>query len=188
MVSLLFRLFYEFFKVGLFSIGGGMATIPFLSDMGEKTGWFTASDLMNMIAVSESTPGPIGINMATYVGFTVAGIPGAIVSTAGEVAPAIIIILIIAGFLKKFRTNKYVNNAFYGLKPASTGLIGAALLVVVEEVLFPEGFPGALSLKALILIPIIWYLSNRFKYTKGLHPICFIGICAVVGIVFQFAQ
>ena len=106
MISLLIRLFYEFFKVGLFSIGGGMATIPFLSDMGEKTGWFTASDLMNMIAVSESTPGPIGINMATYVGFTVAGVPGAIISTAGEVAPAIIIILIIAGFLKKFRTNK----------------------------------------------------------------------------------
>lgn len=90
------RLFWEFFKTGLFAIGGGMATLPFLHDIGEATGWFTQAQLMNMLAVSESTPGPIGINMATYVGFTVAGVPGAVIATLGEVTPSIIVILIIA--------------------------------------------------------------------------------------------
>ena len=99
------RLFWEFFKTGLFTIGGGMATLPFLHDMGEATGWFTQADLMNMLAVSESTPGPIGINMATYVGFTVAGIPGAVIATIGEVTPSIIVILIVAAMLTKFRNS-----------------------------------------------------------------------------------
>ena len=126
MMATYLRLCWEFFKTGLFAIGGGMATLPFLTNIGETTGWYTQTELMNMLAVSESTPGPIGINMATYVGFTVGGVPGAILATLSEVAPSIIIILIIAVMLKKFRDSKYVNNAFYGLRPASTGLIGAA--------------------------------------------------------------
>lgn len=186
MLNVYLRLIYEFFKVGLFSIGGGMATIPFLAHMGETTGWFSYTDLMNMLAVSESTPGPIGINMATYVGFTVAKLPGAIVATAGEVAPAIIIILIIAAILDKFRTNKYVDHAFYGLRPASAGLIGAAGLSVIMEVIFSGAGPLGLKPRALILAVIIWLLTNKVKPTKGWHPICFIGICAVVGIVFGF--
>ena len=129
------RLFWEFFKTGLFAIGGGMATLPFLHDIGEATGWFTQAQLMNMLAVSESTPGPIGINMATYVGFTVAGVPGAVIATLGEVTPSIIVILIIAALLRNFRENRYVDRAFYGLRPASTGLIGAACVSVVLEVL-----------------------------------------------------
>ena len=117
------QLFYEFFKTGLFAIGGGMetglfaigggmATLPFLHDIGQTTGWYTQAQLMNMLAVSESTPGPIGINMATYVGYTVGGIPGAIIATIGEVTPSIIVILIVAMMLKKFRDSKYVNDAF----------------------------------------------------------------------------
>ena len=125
-MNIYLRLYYEFFKTGLFAIGGGMATLPFLHDIGETTGWYTQAQLMNMLAVSESTPGPIGINMATYVGYTVGGIPGAIIATIGEVTPSIIVILIVAMMLKKFRDSKYVNDAFYGLRPASTGLIGAA--------------------------------------------------------------
>ena len=117
------RLFYEFFKAGLFAIGGGMATLPFLYNISDKTGWFTYGQLADMVAISESTPGPIGVNMATYVGFTTAGIPGAVVATVGLITPSIIIILIIAGFLKSFKDSKYVQNAFYGLRPASTGLI-----------------------------------------------------------------
>ena len=105
------RLFWEFFKTGLFAIGGGMATLPFLHDIGEATGWFTQAQLMNMLAVSESTPGPIGINMATYVGFTVAGVPGAVIATLGEVTPSIIVILIIAALLRNFRENRYVDRA-----------------------------------------------------------------------------
>ena len=94
------QLFYEFFKTGLFAIGGGLATLPFLSDMAERTEWFTQAQLADMLAVSESTPGPVGVNMATYVGFETAGIPGAIIATLGLVAPSIIVILIIASFLK----------------------------------------------------------------------------------------
>lgn len=134
-MTTLLRLYWEFFKTGLFAVGGGMATLPFLKNIGETTGWYTYGDLMNMLAVSESTPGPIGINMATYVGFTVAGVPGAVIATIGEVTPSIIVILIVAMMLKKFRENKYVDRAFYGLRPASTGLIGAACVTVIFEVL-----------------------------------------------------
>ena len=132
---ILLRLYLEFFKTGLFAVGGGMATLPFLKEIGESTGWYTYSDLLNMLAVSESTPGPIGINMATYVGYTVAGIPGVLAATIGEVTPSVIVILIIAAVLKNFRDNRYVNRAFYGLRPASGGLIGGAGIAVVLEVL-----------------------------------------------------
>lgn len=110
------QLFYEFFKTGLFAVGGGLATLPFLYDMADRTGWFTRTQLADMLAVSESTPGPIGVNMATYVGFVTRGIPGAIVSTLGLVTPSVIVILVIAAFLKAFRHNRYVEAAFYGLR------------------------------------------------------------------------
>ena len=134
------RLFYEFFKVGLFSIGGGLATLPFLRHLGEVSGWFSAADLANMVAVSESTPGAMGINMATYVGFTVGGqtglpfgnIAGAVIATLGLVAPSILVILIIAKFLQKFRQSAVVDGVFSGLRPASTGLIAAAGLSVAQ--------------------------------------------------------
>lgn len=197
------RLFWEFFKTGLFAIGGGMATLPFLKDIGEATGWYSYTDLMNMLAVSESTPGPIGINMATYVGFTVSGIPGAVIATIGEVTPSIIVILIVAAMLKKFRDSQYVNNAFYGLRPASTGLIGAACVAVILEVLTSvqvtspaagEGIVNLFSLaggsllnvRGLILAAVLLVLTNWVKPVKDWHPIVFIGISAVVGVVFHF--
>ena len=111
------QLFYEFFKTGLFAIGGGLATLPFLYDMADKYPWFTRTDLANMIAVSESTPGPIGVNMATYVGFTTGGILGSIIATCGLVLPSLIIIIIIAKFLESFQDNRFVQSAFYGLRP-----------------------------------------------------------------------
>lgn len=194
-----FQLFYEFFKAGLFAIGGGMATIPFLYEISDKTAWFTHSDLANMIAVSESTPGPIGVNMATYVGFItgsdqgglVFGILGAVIATLGLIAPSIIIILIIAAFLKSFRDSKYVNHAFYGLRPASTGLIAAAgITVAMSSLFFSEELAGGLSTAAVnwkswILAIVLWIFTNKVKKTKGLHPIVFIGVSAVVGIVFS---
>ena len=202
-MSVYLRLFWEFFKTGLFAVGGGMATLPFLKDIGQSTGWYTYTDLMNMLAVSESTPGPIGINMATYVGFTVGGIPGAVIATLGEVTPSIIVILIVAAVLKKFRDSKYVNNAFYGLRPASTGLIGAACVAVVLEVLTyvsvqtPAGSivntfsltgSGLLNWPGLALAAVLLVLTNWVKPTKKLHPIVFIAISAVVGVVFQFGR
>lgn len=193
------RLFWEFFKTGLFAVGGGMATLPFLKDIGETTGWYTYTDLMNMLAVSESTPGPIGINMATYVGFTVGGVPGAVIATLGEVAPSIIVILIVAAMLKRFKDSKLVSDAFYGLRPASTGLIGAACVTVAFEVLtnvsvqtaegsFINTFSlaentGLLHLPALMLAAVLLLLTNWVKPTKKLHPIVFIAFSAVVGVL-----
>ena len=129
---ILLRLFFEFCKVGLFSVGGGLATIPFLTDMGIRTGWFTPAQLTDMIAISESTPGPIGVNMATYAGYTTAGIPGGIVATLGLVFPSIIIILLISGFLQKYRESRIVDAVFYGLRAASVALITEALLQVAS--------------------------------------------------------
>ena len=193
------RLFWEFFKTGLFAIGGGMATIPFLYKMSDATGWFTYMDLTNMIAVGESTPGPIGVNMATYVGFTVgmenAGLAGAAfgatIATMGLVAPSLMIILAVAAFLENFRDNRYVNSAFYGLRPASTGLIAAAGLSVIMTNLFTgdimaDGFSlDAVNWKGWALAVVLWVLTNKVKATKGLHPVVFIGISAVCGVLFQ---
>lgn len=188
------RLFFEFFKTGLFAIGGGMATIPFLYDLSDKTGWFTHTDLANMIAVSESTPGPIGVNMATYVGYItgmtngniLTAILGAVTATLGLITPSVIIILIIAALLKSFKDNKYVNSAFYGLRPASTGLIAAAGLSVIYSVMFPSGLGlELLNFKGLILAVILFVLTNFIKQTKKLHPIIFIGFSAVCGMVFS---
>ena len=177
------RLFWEFFKTGLFAIGGGMATLPFLHDIGEATGWFTQAQLMNMLAVSESTPGPIGINMATYVGFTVAGVPGAVIATLGEVTPSIIVILIIAALLRNFRENRYVDRAFYGLRPASTPETG----LFNQFQLGDGGLAGLISWPGLILAAVLLALTNWVKPTKNLHPIVFIAASAVVGVVFRFA-
>ena len=194
------RLFYEFFKTGLFAVGGGMATLPFLKEIGESTGWYTYSDLLNMLAVSESTPGPIGINMATYVGYTVGGVPGVLAATIGEVTPSIIIILIIAAVLKNFRDNRYVNRAFYGLRPASSGLIGGAGIAVVLEVLLgsrivkEQGvllgrflWGGGIHWMGILLAVVIFLLTNYVKPTKKLHPIVFIAASALIGVAFGFA-
>ena len=187
-MTLYLRLYWEFFKTGLFAIGGGMATLPFLKDIGATTGWFTQTDLMNMLAVSESTPGPVGINMATYVGYTVAGVPGAIIAT------------IVAAMLAKFRDSKAVADAFYGLRPASTGLIGAAcagvMLQVIagitsasagESLLMKFSWDGALNWRGIVLALALLFFTRCVKKTKDLHPIVFIGISAVIGVVFRFA-
>lgn len=190
---ILLRLFFEFFKTGLFAVGGGMATLPFLYDMSEKTGWFTAAQLADMIAVSESTPGPIGVNMATYVGFTTAGIPGSVIATLGLMTPSVVIILIIARVLQKFRENKQVDSAFYGLRPCSVGLIGAAGLLVVKISLFNTELYEATSQladlfnwKAIALAAVLVVCTRYVKPLSKLHPIVFIGFSAAAGILLQF--
>ena len=191
------QFFFEFFKSGLFAIGGGLATIPFLTDIGSRTGWFTSGDLANMIAISESTPGPMGVNIATYVGFhtgsltggAVGGIFGGIVATLGLVCPSIIVILIIAGFLKKFRESRGVDAVFYGIRPASTALITAALVEVCAIALVNTGAAfGTVDFfhwKA-ILLAVAVFVCLQVKPLKKLHPIVFIAASAVIGIVFQF--
>ena len=177
------RLFWEFFKTGLFSVGGGMATLPFLYAMSAKTGWFTTAQLADMVAVSESTPGPIGVNMATYVGFTTAGIPGSLIATIGLVTPSVIVILLIAKVLQQFRQNKYVDAAFYGLRPCSVGLIAAAGLLVAKMAFFGS---GAMNWKGIVLAAVLIVLTRFVPKVKKFHPVVFIAFSALAGIVFGF--
>lgn len=193
------RLFYEFFKIGLFSVGGGLATLPFLQDLGARTGWFSSADLSNMIAVSESTPGPIGVNMATYTGYVsalgeydsvFAGILGGLVATLGLIAPAIVTIMIVSKILEKFKDNRFVNAAFYGLRAVSIALISAVGVSVISTNLFnidgfkvSGNFADLFVLKAIILAVVIFVLQKVFK---KVHPTAFIALAAVVGIVFNF--
>lgn len=186
------QLFWEFFKTGLFAIGGGMATIPFLYDLSDKTGWFSHQDLANMIAVGESTPGPIGVNVATYVGFVTGmeqggilnALLGSVTATFGLVMPSLIVILIVAAILQSFRNNIYVNRAFYGLRPASTGLIAAAGISVAVSNLF-DLTAFSINYKGWILAIVLWILTNKVKRTKNIHPIAFIAASALFGILFS---
>lgn len=194
------RLFWEFFKAGLFAIGGGMATVPFLQDISSKTGWYTAGQLADMIAVSESTPGPLGVNMATYVGYTVGsgvmgvggGILGAVTATIGLVCPSVICILIIAYFLDKFRTSKLVDNTLYGLRPTSVALISAAGIEIMIYALFKMGSIFDLSsfvldVKGIILFVLVLIGTRYVPKLKKLHPVVFIAAAAVYGIVLHMA-
>ena len=187
------QLFWEFFKTGLFAVGGGMATLPFLYDISARTGWFTTAQLADMIAVSESTPGPIGVNMATFVGFTTAGIPGAVIATLGLATPEVIIILIIARVLAAFRQNKYVDAAFYGLRPCSLGLIAAAGVLVVKVAMLntelyaqTRALTDLVNWKAVLLAAALLVFTRAVRQTKKLHPIFFILASAVVGVVLSF--
>ncbi len=191
-MPLLLQLFWEFAKIGFFAIGGGMATIPFLSKLADATGWFTQTDLLNMIAVSESTPGPIGVNTATYVGYHIAGIAGGIIATLGLITPSIIVILIISQFLKKFGDSKIVKDIMYGLRAASAGLIAAACFLVAKVTLFDSKAIASGNIlqgiypKAMILAVILLFFTNYGRFKK-IHPVGYLAIAAVVGVVFHFA-
>ncbi len=182
------QLIYEFFKTGLFAVGGGLATIPFLYDMADKYGWFTKDMLADMIAVAESTPGPIGVNMATYVGFItgveeygiLGGISGGVITTLGLVTPSIIVILIIAKALDAYKNNPLVQSAFYSLRPAVAGLIaGVAWSLAVGIFDFKADF----KLSIVSVIVFAASLLGVFKLKK-IHPILFILLGGVAGVVF----
>ena len=185
----LFELSYEFFKTGLFAVGGGLATLPFLYDIGKRTGWYTAGDVSNMIAISQSTPGPMGINMATYVDFSVSGLIGAILAPTAIVLPSVIIIIAISKALTKFKEAALVQKIFYGLRPASTGLIVAAGLGVAKITLLnlpkykiTQNLIDILNYKSIILALVIFGIMKKFD----LHPIVLILIAAIIGIAFKF--
>lgn len=188
---ILWRLFHEFLKIGFFAIGGGMATIPFLRHLSESTGWFSISFIADMVAISESTPGPIGINMATYVGYNVAGVLGGIVATMGLVIPSIIIVSIVSGYMERFSNSELLDNIFYGLRPAVTGLIAAAGIEIIRIAVFnfelfniSGQWKDLVDIRRILYFALIFYLIRRLKK----HPVTYIAISAVVGIVFGFAS
>ncbi len=181
-------LFWEFFKTGLFSIGGGLATLPFLYDIAARYDWFTEAELANMIAVSESTPGPIGINMATYAGINAGGILGGVVATFSLVLPSVIIIILIAGLLEKFRQNRFVQSSLSVLRPLSVGLVAAACYSVVKVALLnPDAlalrdWANLVSLPALAVFAVLLLL--RLKWKK-IHPIVLILLGAAAGVALK---
>lgn len=184
----------EFFKTGLFAVGGGLATIPFLKAVSENYGWFTAEQLTDMIAVSESTPGPIGINMATYAGWNAAGFLGSVTATLSLVAPSVIVIAVISRFLNKFRDSRLVKGAFYALRPAGAGLIAGAmfpvLLTAAVAPLFPQlfgyrnGDMNAVPAAVYIVFTVVCFITDKSK--KPPHPVIFIAAGALLGILFGF--
>lgn len=184
-----FKLYIEFFKIGLFSVGGGLATLPFLQQIVYQYGWITSEELLNMIAISESTPGPIGINMATFVGYKTTGILGGILATIGIVTPSIIIIILIAHYFTKFSEKHIIKSGFYGIRPAVAGLIGAAGFEVAKISIFNikryiEGkkILQLFDLKGILLFGIMLFLINKYKK----HPIIYIVSAAIIGIIFKY--
>ena len=176
---------YEFFKIGLFSIGGGMATLPFLMDLANKYDWFTVSELTNMVAISESTPGPVGITMATYAGYNAAGVLGAIVATLALTAPAWIIIILIAKFLENFSENANVKAAFYGIRPAVAALIGYAVWELLKiAIVAVSGGQVQVNLTNVAVCGVTFVLLQVKKLGK-LHPLVWIAAGACVGIVLK---
>lgn len=179
------RLFYEFAKVAVFTFGGGMASIPFLQDMAVETGWFTLSQLTDFIAISESTPGPIAVNIATYAGYNTAGYLGGVAATMGLVFPAVVLMTVVAKFITAFRGNKYIDRAFYGLRPCVLALILSALIGIAKVTLINEGATGIMSLfnlRTCFIFALIAVLQNVKKFKK-LHPVVFLALSAVMGII-----
>lgn len=177
------QLFWEFFKIGLFAMGGGPATLPFLMELADKYDWYALEDLTDMVAVSESTPGPLGVNMATYAGYRAAGILGGLIATLALVLPSVIIIILIAKFLTDFSQRPVVKAVFLAVRPAVTALIAAAIWGLFQVVLVTEN--GALAVKPLILCGAVFVLM-RIKPLKKLHPAVWLLAAAVTGIVFRF--
>ena len=190
-------LFWEFFKIGLFCFGGAFGMIPLIEETVLKYEWLTESEFYNFIGVCESTPGPIGVNMATYCGYNAGfetggialGIVGGIVATLSLVLPSVIIIIIVARMLDKFKNSTLVDNAFKGLRPAGCGMIAsAALSVFAGACLNTEAFSldknlfDFVDLKAIVVFAILFVANKKFKP----HPIFIIIPAAVLGMVFKF--
>jgi len=182
-------IFFEFFKVGLFALGGGLAALPFLQELITKYGWMTSAELLNMIAVSESTPGAIGINTATFIGYNTTGIWGAITAAVGLAAPSIIIIVIIAHFFQMFNEHPLVKSAFIGIRPAVAGLIASAAFELSKgEIFAAENFSlnkeiiSLINLKAFLLFIIIFIAVRKYQR----HPIIYIITAAIIGIIFKY--
>jgi chromate transporter len=178
----LLYLFIQFLKIGLFSIGGGYATLPFLYEVAAKEDWLSAEKIGDMLAVSQSLPGAIGVNLSAYTGFQYAGIPGSLIAFLGLVSPSIIIIIIIARILSVFKENKIVASLFAGFRPAGAGLLAAATLGALAVSLYnpdAEIWTAMLRWRECILFAAIFLLIKVFKK----HPVVYLAIAGAAGVV-----
>ncbi|MBR0381392.1 MAG: chromate transporter [Eubacterium sp.] len=172
-------LFITFFKIGLFTFGGGYAMLPLIQSEVIAHGWLGMDELINFIAVSESTPGPFAVNISTYIGMVTGGPAGAACATLGVILPSFIIILMVAKFYDRFRESRLVSGAMTGLRPTVVGLIAAAILSVGQDVFFPDGFVSSVGLYISIgIFLLVSFLAFRKK-----HPIFLIGLSALLGIL-----
>lgn len=166
-----FQLFLEFFRIGLFSFGGGYATLPFLYHISDVYHWYTPKQLSDMLAISSITPGPVGVNVATFAGFTTSGILGSLIATTSVILPSYILVIIISKLLEKFKQNKKVQAAIYGLKPAGCGLLTAVALNIFKD--------NVKSFLALVIFVVL--LVMTFKQKRD--PLFYLGISAIAGIL-----
>ncbi|MDD6194892.1 MAG: chromate transporter [Lachnospiraceae bacterium] len=179
------QLFIEFFQIGLFAVGGGPATIPFLMDLADKYDWYTKADVANMLAVSESTPGPIGVNMATYAGYNAAGFLGGLVATCSLVLPSIIVVIIVARMLQSFSENKYVKSAFWTIRPAVTGLIATAVVGLIQTAIFTAS-DGSFQFPIIpVVMCVAFFALMQVKKLQKLHPIVWLAAGAVIGLLIK---
>ncbi len=176
------ELFWSFFKIGLFTFGGGYAMIPLIQQQVMDHGWMSMAQLIDFIAVSESTPGPIALNMATFVGTESAGISGALCATFGVVLPSFIIILIVAKFYVSFKNSKPIKGIMTGLRPAAIGLIGSAAISVSLTVFFPTGFSFETVMSYPFLYSLVIFAAMLILIFKKVHPIIIVAISAALGI------
>jgi chromate transporter len=178
-------LFWEFLKIGFVAIGGGLATLPFLYNLTVKTNWFTAPMLVDMIAISESTPGPIGINMATYAGFTAGSVMGGIIASLALILPGVILMMIIGGAIEKFKNSPLLLKIFYGIRPAVAALIAYAAWEIIKVTMLTQStdlWNAQLKYPAIGFFLLLMVILKRFK----IHPILIIILGAITGAIIQF--
>ncbi len=180
------ELFLTFLKIGAFTFGGGYAMLPLVQSEVLSKGWMTAEELINFVAVSESTPGPFAVNVATYVGSTTAGVPGAICATLGVVTPSFLVILLVARIYRAFQQNFAVQGVLRGLRPTVAGLIAAAVLSVGQGVFFPDGTLISVFSTYLFWISAGIFVLNLILVFKKISPILLIGLSAALGIAFGY--
>lgn len=189
---ILLKLFFTFFKIGLFTFGGGYAMLPLIEEEVVRNGWMDTSDLVNFIAVSESTPGPFAVNVSTYVGCEVAGVLGSLCATLGVIMPSFIVILVVAKCFEKFKSGKTVKGCMSGLKPAVIGLIANAVISIGRTAFFPESvYPNGISIAFVtdlaFYVSFVTFVLTAVLALKKVHPILIICLSAVIGIVCGYA-
>lgn len=178
----------EFFKAGLFAIGGGVVTIPFMAEIGANHGWFDAEDVANMIAISDATPGPFGINMATFAGYKAFGIPGSIAAVFSMALPPFIIIILVAKFLDKFGETTVVKRAFKGLRPAVCVMVISAWITIAKvSIINADAMAGSFSPETLFRpLPMLFFVAIFIgcRLAKKVHPVVWIALGALLGLLF----